>query len=154
MPRGQTTWPTVLSGLDGPLDTSTRLSLFGCTATSAVVTQTRTFTHSIFNSLASQREAKLFLVTGSNIIKDCRPNPPPVMGWGRLAPFLCQLNVLSRPVGAGWDNKDVFILGSGPSVHIVIMVHKCVCGQGKLEQHLFSGVATSQPPVVSWYSCV
>ena len=42
VPRGQTIWSTALSGLDGPSDMTTRLSLFGCTA-GTVVTQS---THS------------------------------------------------------------------------------------------------------------
>ena len=65
MPRGQTTWSTAaaLSGLDGPSDTATSLSLFGCTA-SAVVTQKHTFTHTIFHSVADRCEAKLTMVFG------------------------------------------------------------------------------------------
>ena len=31
---------------------------------------------------------------------------PPLMGWGRPAPLLCELNVLGRPCGAGWVNKE------------------------------------------------
>ena len=29
------------------------------------------------------------------------------MGWGRLAPLLCELNLVGRPCGAGWVNKDI-----------------------------------------------
>ena len=32
VPHGQTTWSTALSGLDGPSDITTRLSLIGCSA--------------------------------------------------------------------------------------------------------------------------
>ena len=28
------------------------------------------------------------------------------MGWGRPTPLLCELNLLGRPCGAGWVNKD------------------------------------------------
>ena len=28
------------------------------------------------------------------------------MGWGRPAPLLCELNLLGRPYGAGWINKE------------------------------------------------
>ena len=35
VPRGQTIWSSALSGLDGPFDTTTRLSLFSCTASGA-----------------------------------------------------------------------------------------------------------------------
>ena len=43
-PRGQTTWSTALSWLNGPSDNTTRLGLFCCTA-STVVTKAQTFTH-------------------------------------------------------------------------------------------------------------
>ena len=72
-------WSTALSRLDVLSDTTTRLSLSCCTA-SAVVTQTQTFTHSIFHLQAFWREAKLCLVTGNCTISDCRPDPPGRMG--------------------------------------------------------------------------
>ena len=31
---------------------------------------------------------------------------PPLMGWGRPEPLLCELNLLGRPCGAGWVNKE------------------------------------------------
>ena len=47
------------------------------------------FSESIFHSLAS------------------RPCPPDhQMGWGKLAPLLCERNLLGRSCGAGWVNKD------------------------------------------------
>ena len=30
----------------------------------------------------------------------------PLMGWRRPSPLLCELNLLSRPCGAGWVNKE------------------------------------------------
>ena len=69
VPRGQTTWSTALSWLDGPSDTTSRLSVLGCTAGAVVPKHTwHTFTHSIFHSLASRREAKICSVTGLNTI--------------------------------------------------------------------------------------
>ena len=38
---------------------------------------------SIVHSLASRREAKLSSVTAPNAIYECRPDPLPLMGWGR-----------------------------------------------------------------------
>ena len=72
VPRRQTSWPTVLSGLHCPSDTShtttrQRLGLF-CFTTSAVITKTYIFTHSIFHSLASRPSAKLCSFTGPNTI--------------------------------------------------------------------------------------
>ena len=32
--------------------------------------------------------------------------PFPLMGWGRLVPLLCGLNLLGSPCGAGWVNKE------------------------------------------------
>ena len=61
---------------------------------------------SIFHSPASRWEAKLCSVTGPNTIEHCRPDPPPMMGWGRLVPLLCELNLLGRPCGAGWVKKE------------------------------------------------
>ena len=29
------------------------------------------------------------------------------MGWGRQAPLRCELNLLGRPCGAGWVNKEM-----------------------------------------------
>ena len=58
VPCGQTTLSTALSGLHGPSDTNTRLTLSCCNA-SAVSSQIYTFIPSIFDSLASRREAKL-----------------------------------------------------------------------------------------------
>ena len=108
MPRGQTTWSTALTGLDGPSDITTRLSLLSCTA-GPVVTQAHTFTHSIiFHSLDSQCEDTICLVTGPNTIQDCRQDPPALMGWGRQVPLQCELNLLGRPCGTGWVNKDFF----------------------------------------------
>ena len=49
-----------------PIRHTTRLSLFCCTVASAVVTQAQTFTHCIFHSQASRREAKLCSPTGPN----------------------------------------------------------------------------------------
>ena len=39
------------------------------------------------------------------------------MGWGRPAPLRCELNLLGRPCGAGWVNKDVI---SAPSKMLLI----------------------------------
>ena len=54
----QTRTDFLLYGRDGPSNITTRLSLFGCTA-SAVVTQVHTFTHSIFHALASRGQVML-----------------------------------------------------------------------------------------------
>ena len=62
MPRGQTTWPAALCGLEGKSDTTARHSLF-CWTTSSVGIQTQTFNHTIF-SYVSRREAELCLVAG------------------------------------------------------------------------------------------
>ena len=32
--------------------------------------------------------------------------PSSLIGWGRPVPFLCELNLLGCPCGAGWVNKD------------------------------------------------
>ena len=56
--RWQPTWSLVLSWLDNSSGTTTRLSLF-CWTAGSVITKTQTFTHSIFHSQASWREAKL-----------------------------------------------------------------------------------------------
>ena len=90
VPRGQTTWSSALIGLDGPSDITTRLSLFGGTA-GAVVTQAHTFTHSIFHSLTSRREAKLCTVTGLNTIQSETVDqtlPPRWDGEGRRLYFV------------------------------------------------------------------
>ena len=67
VPRGPTAWSNALSGLNGPSDITTRLSLFDCTA-GAVFTPAHTFILSIFHSLALRHEAKLCSVTGPNTI--------------------------------------------------------------------------------------
>ena len=33
------------------------------------------------------------------------------MGWGKLAPLLCELNLLGRSYGAGWVNKESLAYG-------------------------------------------
>ena len=30
-----------------------------------------------------------------------------IMGWGRPGPLRCELNLLGRPCGARWVNKDI-----------------------------------------------
>ena len=35
------------------------------------------------------------------------------MGWGRPAPLRCELNLLGRPCGAGWVNKDIALVCGG-----------------------------------------
>ena len=47
VPRGQTTWSTALSELDGPSDITTRLSLFGCAAGAVVAPHIRPLNRSL-----------------------------------------------------------------------------------------------------------
>ena len=52
------------------------------------------------------RGGQAMLVTGPNTISDCRPDPQPLMGWGRQALYCVSWTCLVAPVGlAGWKNK-------------------------------------------------
>ena len=63
----------------------------------------------ILRSPGSRREAQLCSVTGPNTIQDCRPDPPPLMGRGRPAPWRRELNLLGRPCDAGRVSKECLL---------------------------------------------
>ena len=84
-----------------------------------------TFTHSVFHSQASLREAKLCLHWSQHHLR-LLITPHPLMGCGRPAPFECELNLLGSPCGAGWVNKrsgrfNVKLLGQ-----ICYLFHSCL----------------------------
>ena len=93
--RGQTTWSTVLSGLDGPSDTShttnfsglVKVSLFCCTAGTAV-TQAQTFTQSITGFQGESitgLQARSLVPTTFKTLDQNPPSPSPPDERGRSA---------------------------------------------------------------------
>ena len=115
MPRGQTTWPAALSGLDGPSDTPARLTLF-CLTAGSVVTHQNNETHSLNLSLTDLSRTQSFthrLLVMRQAMLD---------HWSLTPSRTVDLNLLCRPCGVGRVKEDFSIIAprATPSARPVV----------------------------------